>query len=276
MMKKLNNIALFGACFVSAGNESNGCAGIHRVNAAGGRYPVSCHAAGLIFRRLAAGFLVWLSAALGGCGVKDRAIAIPVGGMESAYGTGDEIQAAMPSTGQNVSAQFGGEMRESTQQVKSGGVGGSAANAQTDGGTGQMIYVHVCGAVNCPGVVELPDGSRAETALQAAGGFLDTAQKDYVNLAEKLFDGQKLYFPSEEEACLMIEKEAQSRSGLVNINRADEETLCSLPGIGGTKAQDIIAYREANGGFGQKEDLMKVSGIKENTYNRLSDKITVD
>lgn len=211
------------------------------------------------------GIWFWLSVLFGGCGVDDKAIAIPIGGTER-----EETQAseqAMPEqrgadpTGQNQ-AQSGAGVQSQSQQ--------SGAESQ------QMIYVHVCGAVNSPGVVELPEGSRGADALQAAGGFLETAQEDYVNLAEKLSDGQKLYFPSKEEVCLLTEEEARLRSGLVNINTADAEELCELPGIGSVRAQDIIAYREANGGFVQKEDLMKVSGIKESAFNKLCDKITVE
>lgn len=200
------------------------------------------------------GIWFWLSVLFGGCGVEDKAIAIPIEGTER-----EETQAS----GQPVPQQRGAEPAGQNQE-------------QTGAESRQMIYVHVCGAVKSPGVVELPEGSRGADALQAAGGFAETAQKDYVNLAEKLSDGQKLYFPSREEVCLLAEEEARLRSGLVNINTADEEELCELPGIGSARARDIIAYREVNGGFAHKEDLMKVSGIKESTFNRLCDRITVE
>ncbi len=140
----------------------------------------------------------------------------------------------------------------------------------------QMIFVYVCGAVQCPGVVELPMGSRAADALEAAGGLLEEAQPDYVNLAAKLEDAQKLYFPTTEEAILLEQRESVAASGLININTAGVELLCSLPGIGETKAADIVAYREAHGEFQNKEELMKVSGIKQSAYDKLCDKITVE
>lgn len=135
------------------------------------------------------------------------------------------------------------------------------------------IRVYVCGAVASPGVVSLPEDSRAEDALAAAGGFAENAWRDYVNLAERVRDGEKLYFPTLEESDSLLLQE--SDSGLININTADIATLCTLPGIGESRANDIIAYREANGPFDSCEDIMKVSGIKTSVYNKISDKITV-
>jgi competence protein ComEA len=123
-------------------------------------------------------------------------------------------------------------------------------------------------------VVSLPEGSRVEDALDAAGGFAPDADETYVNLADWVTDGQKVYFPK-------IGEESQDASdsafsdGLVNINTADASLLCTLPGIGEARAQDIIAYREANGGFETPEDIMKVSGIKTSVYSKICDKIKV-
>lgn len=137
------------------------------------------------------------------------------------------------------------------------------------------VFVYVCGAVVNPQVVELTEGSRAWDALEAAGGFSADAHKEYVNLAEKVTDGQKLYFPTLEEA-EALEAEAQiKRLGLVNINTAGPEELMTLPGIGESRAGDIITYREKHGAFEEKEDLQKVPGIKENMYAKLEDKIVV-
>lgn len=136
------------------------------------------------------------------------------------------------------------------------------------------IRVHVCGAVASPGVVSLPEDSRAEDALKAAGGFAPDAWQDYVNLAERVEDGEKLYFPTvDEKEGLSLSEPA--KEGLVNINTADEAALCTLPGIGLTRAEAIMAYRETNGPFEKCEDVMKVSGIKESVYSKISGKITV-
>ena len=137
------------------------------------------------------------------------------------------------------------------------------------------IYVYVCGAVNSPGVVELPSGCRAEEALRLAGGMTAEADPFYVNLAETVTDGQKLYFPTVSEAEDLETAAKAAEEGLVNINTASAEELCTLPGIGASRAEDIVRYREKNGGFRNKEDIMQVSGIKQNAYDRLCDRITV-
>ena len=139
----------------------------------------------------------------------------------------------------------------------------------------QMIYVYVCGAVRDPGVVEVPEGSRAEEALRLVGGMTAEADPFYVNLAETVTDGQKLYFPTLEEAETLEAEVKATAEGLVNINTASVEELCALPGIGASRAADIVRYREQNGAFQTKEDIMKVSGIKQNAYDKLCDKITV-
>lgn len=137
------------------------------------------------------------------------------------------------------------------------------------------IRVYVCGAVASPGVVEIPQGSRAEDALLAAGGFAPEAGKESVNLADWVSDGQMLYIPTREEAEEQKLQEAEAASGLVNINTADAAALCTLPGVGESRAGDIIAYREANGGFESCEDIMKVPGIKTAMYEKIRDRITV-
>lgn len=148
---------------------------------------------------------------------------------------------------------------------------GQAQEAEESG----AIRVYVCGAVANPGVVEIPGGSRVEDALTAAGGFAPSAAREAVNLADWVSDGQQVYFPTEEENVTVQEQKAEAASGLVNINTADVGALCALPGIGESRARDIISYREANGGFESCEDIMKVSGIKTAVYEKIRDKITV-
>ena len=88
-------------------------------------------------------------------------------------------------------------------------------------------------------------------------------------------NGQELYFPTLEEAENLEAEVKAAAEGLVNINIASAEELCTLPGIGASRAADIVRYREKNGAFQTKEDIMKVSGIKQNAYDKLCDKITV-
>ena len=139
----------------------------------------------------------------------------------------------------------------------------------------QTVYVYVCGAVRTPGDVEVPEGSRAAEALELAGGMTTEADPFYVNLAEIVTDGQKLYFPTASEAEELEAAGKAAEEGLVNINTASAEELCTLPGIGASRAADIVRYREKNGAFQTKEDIMKVSGIKQNAYDKLCDRITV-
>ena len=152
------------------------------------------------------------------------------------------------------------------------------------------LFVHICGQVKSPGVYELPQGSRVWDAVEAAGGFLEEAAEDSVNLASVLEDGIKIVIPSEEEAAenpygligdgwyqpaQSQEETEDGTAGLVNINQATAAQLQTVPGIGEVRAQDIVAYREANGPFEDIEDIMQVSGIKEGLFAKIKDYITV-
>lgn len=68
---------------------------------------------------------------------------------------------------------------------------------------------------------------------------------------------------------------AEDLLGKININTAAAEELVSLSGIGEGRAADIIAYREENGAFSRIEDIMKVSGIGEKTFEEIKERITV-
>ncbi len=128
----------------------------------------------------------------------------------------------------------------------------------------QHICVHVCGAVLMPGVYELPSGSRIYEALNLAGGFDEQADRDAVNLVELLADGQQVRIP------FIGEADAEEGSGLIDINRADVSALCEIPGIGESRAQAILDYREEHGDFRSVEELMQVPGIKEGIFARIS------
>lgn len=137
-----------------------------------------------------------------------------------------------------------------------------------------QVVVFVCGAVCEPGVFSLKEGSRVADAIARAGGMTPEADTDYLNQAALLQDGEKLYVPTKEEVLLWeISKE---ESSLVNINTADAQMLCTLPGIGESRAADIIAYRTEQGAFQCIEDIMKVSGIKDSLFAKIKDFITVD
>ena len=163
-----------------------------------------------------------------------------------------------------------------------------------------MIYVDVCGAVANPGVLQLAAGSRVFQAIEAAGGYLPEAALTCVNRAGVLTDGQQLYILTQEEMERQgldpaemsgvsdgqmngsagtgqnTEMTAQvQQDNRININTADEAQLTTLTGIGATRAQAIIAYREENGPFAAIEDIMNVQGIKEGTFAKIKDEIVV-
>lgn len=150
-------------------------------------------------------------------------------------------------------------------------VGQTAENEQTI--EKEKILVYVCGAVAKPGVVEVDSGCRVVDAICLAGGMTKEADETYLNLAGKLTDGEKIYVPTREEV-LQWTSENQENS-LININTATVDRLCELPGIGESKAADIIAYREKNGPFESIEDIMKVPGIKLSLYEKIADRIWV-
>lgn len=143
----------------------------------------------------------------------------------------------------------------------------------------KVCFVHICGAVKAPGVYQIEKGSRIFTVVDMAGGFLETACQSYVNLAEPVSDGQRIYIPTLEEAADLVilqqTDDKEAADGKININTAQAEELCTLPGIGAAKADAIIAYRSEHGSFKQIEDIMKVTGIKQSGYEKLRERITV-
>ena len=143
----------------------------------------------------------------------------------------------------------------------------------------EWIYVDVCGAVRNPGVYRIEDGSRVFQVLEQAGGCTEEASLETVNQADLLTDGQKIRIYTKEEAGQM-EKKLQEEDPLlddrVDINRAGKEELMTLTGVGETRAQAILAYRETHGSFSSVEELMQVEGIKEKTYEKLKDQIRIN
>lgn len=173
------------------------------------------------------------------------------------------------------------------------------------------LTVHVCGAVRQEGVYTLPAGSRIRDAVEAAGGFDETADTAFVNLAAELQDTWQIRIPTEEEAAALrggadptavygagsaaagavpsgvygvgsaaagtgtgAEQAAPATPGKVNLNTASKEELMQIPGIGEKKAQSILDYRQQSGGFEKIEDLMKVPGIKDASFQKLKDYIS--
>ena len=138
------------------------------------------------------------------------------------------------------------------------------------------ICVFITGCVVSPGVYTVSEGTRIYEVLELAGGFSEDAERNAVNLAEPVRDGEAILIPSVSD----METAAQLSSvslagGLVNINTAGLEELMTLPGIGKAKAEAVIAYRTDHGGFTSVEGLMEVTGIGEGIFSRIRDKIKV-
>ncbi|MBQ4481867.1 MAG: helix-hairpin-helix domain-containing protein [Lachnospiraceae bacterium] len=141
-----------------------------------------------------------------------------------------------------------------------------------------VICVHVCGEVVSPGVYELPYGSRIYEALALAGGLTEEADGAAINQAESLSDGVKIYVPALGEELTDTNRQASAQTeqdDRININTADTAKLQEIKGIGASRAEDIINYRESNGRFNTIEDIMKVPGIKQGMFLKIRDQIRV-
>jgi competence protein ComEA len=139
--------------------------------------------------------------------------------------------------------------------------------------TESPLVVSVVGAIQTPGVYTLPPGSRVKDAVKAAGGLSVLANTEALNLAGLLRDGQQVFVPS--RAGPSSTMPPSERTGLVDINTASLQDLMTLPGIGETRAQDILTYRQQNGGFTQIEELMNINGIGQSTFEKLKIYITI-
>ena len=154
------------------------------------------------------------------------------------------------------------------------------AGKEDESGT---ICVFVCGAVNSEGVYELPERSRVIDAVEAAGGYSDDADTAYVNQAEYVYDTQRVEIPTKEEAEMLREydssgpgaEESSQSDGRIDLNTADKQALMTLPGIGESKADRILEYRQIHGRFSSTEELMNVSGIGSGVYEKLKDYVTI-
>ena len=144
------------------------------------------------------------------------------------------------------------------------------------------IYVYLSGEVESPGVYKLENEARLYQAIELAGGMTKNAQKEYLNLAETVYDGQQIHILSKKEYKKSQEQDTDivqntdSDNALININTATPEELQSLSGVGETRAKAIIEYREKNGKFQTIEDIKNVSGIGDSTFENIQNDITVN
>ena len=158
-----------------------------------------------------------------------------------------------------------------------------------------IIVVHVSGAVNNDGIIELEEGSRVSDAIEKAGGLKENAYTKDINLAYKVEDEMKIYIPTIDERNKYSEendKDAadniitnknfkndstniKDKNSKININTATKEQLESLPGIGESTSIKIIEYRNQNGKFKDIQDIKNIKGIGESKFNNIKDKIDV-
>lgn len=186
-----------------------------------------------------------------------------------------EVQNDLPALSTSFSTSSG-----ETSQSKTVA---SASKSESD-----KIFVDIKGAVRKEGVYELTSGSRVTDVVKLAGGFTDDADKKSVNLAEKVADEAVIYVARVGEEVTPASPLSQAKntaasgakqdadSEQINLNTATLEELQTISGIGAKRAQDIIDYRDNNGGFSSVDDLKNVSGIGEKTLEKLKAEVTVD
>ncbi|MGX6980127.1 helix-hairpin-helix domain-containing protein [Vagococcus elongatus] len=146
----------------------------------------------------------------------------------------------------------------------------------------EVGYIDVKGAVHQPGMYEFSSNMRVQDGILLAGGFTETADQNQVNLAQLLTDQMVVYVPEKGEKQApdasqpVITAADPDKKDKVNINSSDALELQTLNGIGEKKAEAIIQYREEQGSFKSLEDLKKVKGIGEKTFDSLRESITID
>ena len=141
----------------------------------------------------------------------------------------------------------------------------------------EKIFVDVKGAVKHPGVFETTKDKRVKDLIEEAGGLLEDADTSTLNLSQKVKDQMVIYVLKYGEKPKQIYDGGTSSSSgdVININTANLEQLMKISGVGKTKAEAIISYREKNGDFKKKEDITKVRGIGKATFEKIKDKIEV-
>lgn len=178
-------------------------------------------------------------------------------------------------------------------------------NKETNKTDKNKIVIYIIGEVKQEGVYELDEDSRISDAIEKAGGTKENADLSQINLAYKIEDGMRIYIPKKGELVqdkekiedktqeivtgkstdittstqvnsnLSTNKKSKTDIEKININKATQTELETLPGIGPSTAEKIIEYRKENGNFKNIEDIMNVNGIGESKYNKIKDLISV-
>ena len=148
------------------------------------------------------------------------------------------------------------------------------------------IVVHVLGAVRRPGLVRLPEGSRVQDAIDAAGGLLPSADPDEINLAQPLGDGQQVFIGTTAHPSGEVRQTGAGSGGAttagggeaggqIDLNSATSSQLDTLPGVGPVTAERIIAWRTEHRRFSRVEELQEVDGIGPKTYAQIAPHVRV-
>lgn len=155
----------------------------------------------------------------------------------------------------------GAGVQLSQEPVGSGGPGPSEGD----------VVVHVAGAVGEPGVYRLPAGSRVADAIERAGGAGGRAEPNAINLAARVADGQQVVVPEQAPAGSTPSTATSGDvEGPISLGSADQADLETIDGIGPVTAEDIIEFRDANGGVSAIEELDEIPGIGPATIESLS------
>ena len=170
--------------------------------------------------------------------------------------------------------------KNSTDQIS---ISNFIENEKEDENNNTNIKVYITGEVKNQGVIELEEGARIADAIEKAGGKTEHANLKNVNLAYQLEDGQKIYIPNIndieteviDDGASGIVGDTTAAQGIININKADENELQSLNGIGESLASSIVEYRKENGKFETIEDLKNVPGIGESKFENIKEYIKV-
>lgn len=148
------------------------------------------------------------------------------------------------------------------------------------------VTIYVSGEVNSPGVITLDSNCRIKDAIIACGDFTPLADKNSVNLAQKVTDGMQIKVSAlsqnqndktDDNAILNegTNNKSTQNTTMVNINTASKEELDTLPGVGPATADKIIEYRETNGQFNSIEDIKNVRGIGEAKFSKMQSRIQI-
>lgn len=160
-----------------------------------------------------------------------------------------------------------------------------AASDEETAQTKRIFPVYIGGAVNKPGVYQIENEIYLYLLIDLAGGFSEEADTEYIDRVYLIDHPQSIHIPrvgeisDKGESVPTLGDISVDGSGnnsgeeKTDINHAGVSELCQLPGIGTKTAERILSYRETNGRFEKKEDIMKVSGIGESKYEKIKDLI---